>query len=105
MKNLHYLFAFAAFIASFAIGACTPDTPEPGPGANTSVEVLVGEPTAATVEITVKTSGVKEFAYILDKDVPSTAILAGGTKVEIEDTTVVSENKVLIQGLEANTSH
>ena len=106
MKNFkHYLIAMVALVAGFAISACTPDTPEPGPSAKTSIEVLVGEPTPASVEITVKTSGVKEFAYILDKDVPSTAILAGGTKVEIEDTTVVSENKVLIQGLEANTSH
>ena len=106
MKHFkHYLIAMVALVAGFAISACTPDTPEPGPSAKTSIEVLVGEPTPASVEITVKTSGVKEFAYILDKDVPSTAILAGGTKVEIEDTTVVSENKVLIQGLEANTSH
>ena len=105
MKNLHYLFAFAAFIASFAIGACTPDTPEPGPGAGTSVEVLVGEPTAATVEITVKTSGVKEFAYILDKDVVASAILAGGTKFEVKNTEGVSETKVNIQGLEPSTSY
>ena len=105
MKNLHYLFAFAAFIASFAIGACTPDTPEPGPSADTSVEVLVGEPTAATVEITVKTSGVKEFAYILDKDVVASAILAGGTKFEVKNTEGVSETKVNIQGLEPSTSY
>lgn len=104
MKNLHYIFAFAAFIASFAISACTPDTPEPGPGA-TSAEVIVGEPTAATVEITVKTSGIKEFAYILDKDVAATAILAGGTKIEIENTDGVSEKKVAIQGLEPSTSY
>ena len=105
MKNLHYLIAFAAFIASFAIGACTPDTPEPGPGANTSVEVLVGEPTAATVEITVKTSGVKEFAYILDKDIVASAILAGGTKFEVENAEGISQTKVLIQGLEPSTSY
>lgn len=105
MKNLHYLFAFAAFIASFAIGACTPDTPEPGPGAGTSVEVLVGEPTAATVEITVKTSGVKEFAYILDKDIVASAILAGGTKFEVENAEGISQTKVFIQALEPSTSY
>ena len=101
----HYLFAVVALVAGFAISACTPDTPEPGPSAKTSIEVLVGEPAPASVEITVKTTGIKEFAYILDKDRDATAILAGGTKVEIEDATVASENKVLIQGLEANTSH
>ena len=106
MKNFkHYLIAIVALVAGFAISACTPDTPEPGTGTKTSVEVLVGEPAPASVEITVKTTGIKEFAYILDKDVTSTAILAGGTKVVIEDATVASENKVLVQGLEPNTSY
>ena len=106
MKNFkHYLIAIVALVAGFAISACTPDTPEPGTGTKTSVEVLVGEPAPASVEITVKTTGIKEFAYILDKNVESTAILAGGTKVVIEDATVASENKVLVQGLEPNTSY
>ncbi len=106
MKNFsHYLFAVVALVAGIAISACTPDTPEPGPSAKTSVEVLVGEPSPASVEITVRTQGIKEFAYVLDKDRDATAILAGGTMVQIEDATVASENKVLIQGLEANTTH
>lgn len=105
MKNfLHLLIAFVAVVAGIAVSACTPDTPEPGTS-QTSIEVLVGEPTPATVDITVKTKGIKEFAYILDKDIPSTAILAGGTKVEIEDPTIASEKVVTIQGLEPNTSH
>ena len=103
----HYLFAVVALVAGFAISACTNDPANQGGGnsAKTSIEVLVGEPTPASVEITVKTTGIKEFAYILDKDRDATAILAGGTKVEIEDATVASENKVLIQGLEANSTH
>ena len=106
MKNFsHYLFAVVALVAGFAISACTPDTPEPGPSAETLVEVLVGEPSPASVEITVRTQGIKEFAYVLDKDRDATAILAGGTMVQIEDATVASENKVLIQGLDANTTH
>ena len=103
----HYLFAVVALVAGFAISACTNDPANQGGGnsAKTSIEVLVGEPAPASVEITVKTTGIKEFAYILDKDRDATAILAGGTKVEIEDATVASENKVLIQGLEANSTH
>ena len=78
MKNLfNYLVAFAAIIMGFAMSACTPDTPEPGAGV--SVAVVVDETTAATVSISVKTQGIKEFAYILDKEVAATAILAGGT--------------------------
>ncbi|MBQ6612691.1 MAG: hypothetical protein IIX19_03120, partial [Alistipes sp.] len=106
MKNfLHLLIAFFALVAGIAVSACTPDTPDGPQDGKTSVEVLVGEPSPASVEITVKTTGIKEFAYILDKDVPSTAILAGGTKVEIADPAIQSENTVTIQGLEPNTTH
>ncbi|MBO7261840.1 MAG: hypothetical protein J6U95_02775 [Alistipes sp.] len=100
MKNLfNYLVAFAAIIMGFAMSACTPDTPEPGAGV--SVAVVVDETTAATVSISVKTQGIKEFAYILDKEVAATAILAGGTKVEVDST----EENVTIQNLEPNTSY
>ena len=107
MKNFsHYLFAVVALVAGFAISACTPDEPTPGPDAKTSVEVTVGEPAPASVEITVTTQGIKEFAYIKrDEAVEATAILAGGTKVEIEDPTTVTESKVFIQGLEPNTPY
>ena len=105
MKNFsHYLFAVVALVVGFAISACTPE-PAPGPDAKTLVEVTVGEPAPASVEITVTTQGIKEFAYILDKDVPSTAILAGGTKVEIADPAAESQKVITIQGLEPNTSH
>ncbi len=100
MKNLfNYLVAFAAIIMGFAMSACTPDTPEPGAGV--SVAVVVDETTAATVSISVKTQGIKEFAYILDKEVAATAILAGGTKVEVDS----PEENVTIQNLEPNTSY
>ena len=107
MKNFsHYLFAVVALVAGFAISACTPDEPTPGPDAKTSVEVTVGEPAPASVEITITTQGIKEFAYIKrDEAVEATAILAGGTKVEIEDPTTVTESKVFIQGLEPNTPY
>ena len=106
MKNFsHLLIAFVTLVAGFAVSACTPDTPEPGPGTKTSVEVIVGETQATTAEIIVKTSGVKEFAYILDKDRDATAILAGGTKVEIENPNQANENTILIQGLDASSSH
>ena len=105
MKNLfNYLVAFAAIIMGFAMSACTPDTPEPGAGV--SVAVVVGEPTAATVEITVKTQGIKEFAYVQrDSEVGATAILAAGTKVTIDDTSVATDTKVNLQGLEPNTAY
>ena len=100
MKNLfNYLVAFAAIIMGFAMSACTPDTPEPGAGV--SVAVVVDETTAATVSISVKTQGIKEFAYILDKEVAATAILAGGTKVEVDS----PEENVTLQNLEPNTSY
>ena len=84
----HYLFAVVALVAGFAISACTNDPANQGGGnsAKTSIEVLVGEPTPASVEITVKTTGIKEFAYIVDKDVEASAILAGGIKTTIEAT-------------------
>ena len=100
MKNLfNYLVAFAAIIMGFAMSACTPDTPEPGAGV--SVAVVVDETTAATVSISVKTQGIKEFAYILDKEVAATAILAGGTKVEVDS----PEENVTLQNLEPNTTY
>lgn len=107
MKNFsHYLFAAVALVAAFAISACTPDTPGPGPSAKTSIEVLVGEPAPASVEITVKTQGIKEFAYMQREDaIDATGILAGGKKKTIEDTDVVTETKVLVDGLEPNTSY
>ncbi|MBO7306900.1 MAG: hypothetical protein J6U59_02610, partial [Alistipes sp.] len=106
MKNFsHLLTAFVALVAGIAVSACTPDTPEPGPSVQSSIEILVGEPTPASVDITVKTTGIKEFAYVLDKDRDATAILAGGDKVEIEDPSIENAKVVTIQGLEANTSH
>lgn len=107
MKNFkHYLFAVVALVAAFAIGACTKDPVNKGQSAKTSVEVLVGTPAPASVEITVKTQGIKEFAYARVAENPgATALLANGTKVTIENPDVVTESKAFIQGLEANTSY
>ena len=102
----HILFAVVALVAGFAISACTPDTPNGPTGTDASIEVVAGEPSATQVEITVKTKGIKEFAYVRrDEAIEATAILAGGTKVEIEDATVLTEEKILIQGLEPHKSY
>lgn len=71
----------------------------------TSVEVLVGKPTPVSVDVTIKTTNIKEFAYILDQDSDATFILVSGTKVEINDPTIVSEKVITIHSLEPNTSH
>ena len=74
-------------------------------GGKTSVEVLVGKPTPVSVDVTIKTTNIKEFAYILDLDSDATSILVSGTKVEIKDPTIVSEKVITIHSLEPNTSH
>ena len=76
-----------------------------GPSGITSVEVLVGKPTSASIDVTVQTTGIKEFAYILDKDYDAIAILNEGEKVHVENTAIASEKIVTIQNLEPNTSH
>lgn len=106
MKNFtRTLLAMFAVVAGFAIGACTPDPQNPAQGGKTIAEVLLGEPKATSIEITVKTQGIKEFAYVIDKDRDATAILAGGEKTTIENSNSLTEHKIEIMGLEASSSH
>ena len=108
MKNFtKRLFVMCAVIAGFAIGACTND-PEThgGKDVETSFEVVVGQPSATMVDITVKVQGIKEFAYVQrDTEVQASAILNAGVKTEVENANTQSEHKIHIQGLEAATSY
>ena len=107
MKNLkHYLIAAVALVAGFAISACTPDNVEDGKGGNTSAEVTVGDITPNGATITVKTEGIKEYAYIQREDaIDAAAIFVAGEKVTIEATDVVTTKEIKIQGLEPNTTY
>ena len=99
------LFAIFAVIAAFAINACTNDPEQPTNGGKVITEVVIGEPRATSVEITVKVQGIKEFAYVLDKEREATAILSGGEKTVVEKSDVLSEYKFEIMGLDASTTH
>ena len=85
MKNFKFsLLAIVALVASFAISSCTKDAPteskKPDNTNNVSIDITVGDATPSGANIVVKTKGIKEFAYIVDKDVEASAILAGGIK-------------------------
>ena len=110
MKNFKFsLLAIVALVASFAISSCTKDAPteskNPDNTNNVSIEITVGDATPSGANIVVKTKGIKEFAYIVDKDVEASAILAGGIKTTIEATNELTETNINIQGLEPTTTY
>ena len=106
MKNFNrFLIAAVALVAGFAMGACTPDNLDDEKGTETKAVVEVTELKPYGATITVVTSNIKEFAYLVDKDVPTSAILQAGEKTTFEDTTVETTTKVEISGFEANTTH
>ncbi|MBO7243557.1 MAG: hypothetical protein J6V19_07870 [Alistipes sp.] len=110
MKNFKFsLLAIVALVASFAISSCTKDAPteskKPDNTNNVSIEITVGDATPSGANIVVKTKGIKEFAYIVDKDVEASAILAGGIKTTIEATDELTETNINIQGLEPTTTY
>ena len=107
MKNFtKVLFVMCATIVGFAMGACTPDNTNGREEVKTSYEVVAGDPSATMVDLTVKVKGISEFAYVRrDTEVPASAIMNAGAKVEIEDATKLSEHTIKVQGLEASTSY
>ena len=108
MKNFtKSMLVMCLAIVGFAMAACTPDSTNDGRNeVKTTYEVVAGQPSATMVDITVKTKGIKEFAYVQrDTEVPATAIMSAGKKIEIEDANVLSEHTVQIQGLEASSSY
>lgn len=106
MKNFkHYLIAAVALVAGFAISACTPDSNTDGGKLTTVAEVSIAELSPNGATISVVTKNIKEFAYMLDKDVPTSAILQAGEKTTIAEPTVEKTTEIIIRNLEPNTTH
>lgn len=108
MRNFKsFLIVAMALIAGVAVSSCTKDPNGPKDDkTTTSVEVTVGDITPNGATITVKSEGIKEFAYIQREDaIDATAIFVGGEKVAIETTEVETSNSIKIQGLEPNTAY
>ncbi len=109
MKKLsHYLLATIAFVAAFAVSACTEDpTPTPGGKVETKVEVAVAETMANGAAITVTTQNVKEFAYVKrDTEIPATAILQSDElKTVIKETEVLTTTNITITGCSAGETY
>lgn len=105
MKNFKsFLIAAVAIIAGVAISSCTPEPVGPEKVV-TKAEVTVGELTPNGANITVVTQNISEFAYMVDRDVATSAILQAGEKTTIEDTDEVTTTAILLQGFEPNTTH
>ena len=107
MKNFNrFLIAAVALIAGFAMSACTPDDIDDKKQGKTTVAVSVGDITPNGATITVKTQGIKEYAYIRSEEPrEAPAILVGGEKVTIEATDVETTKEIKVQGLEPNTAY
>lgn len=105
MKNFKsFLIAAVAIIAGVAISSCTPEPVGPEKVA-TKAEVTVGELTPNGANITVVTQNISEFAYMVDRDVATSAILQAGEKTTIKNTDEVTTTNILLQGFEPNTTH
>ena len=105
MKNFKsFLIAAVAIIAGVAISSCTPEPVGPEKVA-TKAEVTVGELTPNGANIAVVTQNISEFAYMVDRDVATSAILQAGEKTTIKNTDEVTTTNILLQGFEPNTTH
>ena len=106
MKNFYRtICAIFAFVVALAMGACNNDPQLEGEN-TTSVtfNVEVVRPTPNGAEIAVTVQNVKMFAYVKrETDIKAVPILADGTKVTVEDPTVLSTKNITIQGLEPNS--
>ena len=109
MKKLsHILFATIAFVAAFAVSACTKDSTTPTGGTvETSVEIEVAEVMASGASINVTTQNVKEFAYVIrDTEIPASAILQSDEfKTKIENSNEVTKTAITITGCNANETY
>jgi hypothetical protein len=105
MKNFKsFLIAAVAIIAGVAISSCTPEPVGPEK-VTTKANVEVAELTPNGATIKVLTQNISEFAYMLDKDVPTSAILQAGEKTTIAEPAVEKVTDVVIRNLEPNSTH
>ncbi len=104
MKNFNRaLCAIFALVVAFTMGACT--DPEVDAG-GTTYNVAVSKPTPMGAEIDVTVKNIKEFAYFQsDSDLPAAAILKAGKVVKVENSASKTTKKVVIDGLQPNTSY
>ena len=106
MKNFKsFLIAAIAIIACVAVSSCTKDPEGTTDKVVTKAEATVSELTPNGATITVETQNISEFAYMVDKDVPTSAILQAGEKTTIENTDVATTTTILLQGFEPSTTH
>ena len=105
MKNFkYYLFATAALLFGFAMGACTPDEPV-NQGTEAKASVVVASVGSSSATLNVVTTGVTDFAYIMNEsELPATAIFGAGTTVSLEDATVETTTEVVVNRLESETT-
>lgn len=104
MKNFNRaLCAIFAFVVAFTMGACT----DPGLDAGgTTYNVAVSKPTPMGAEIDVTVKNIKEFAYFQsESDLPAAAILMGGKVVKVENPASTTKKRVVIDGLQPNTTY
>ena len=106
MKNFkYYLFATAALLFGFAMGACTPDEPV-NQGTEAKASVVVASVGSSSATLNVVTTGVTDFAYIMNEsELPATAIFGAGTTVSLEDATVETTTEVVVNRLESETTY
>ena len=105
MKNFKfYVFAVVALVMGVSLASCQndPDTDNKGNG-KLKVEVKVAsvEPGGATIQVV--TSGIKEFAYVADQELPETAIFVAGETKTIADPTIETTTTLTILGKDVNT--
>lgn len=106
MKNFkYYLFATAALLFGFAMGACTPDEPV-NQGTEAKASVVVASVGSSSATLNVVTTGVTDFAYIMNEsELPATAIFGAGTTVSLEDATVETTTEVVVNRLESESTY
>ena len=107
MKDLATkLIAVFAIIVGFTLSSCIPDATEPANNAAVK-EVSVDHPTPNGAEVIVLTKNIKEFTYVINKDIDAAAIMKAGADnmKTISDTEASTTTTVSIRGLEPDTAY
>ncbi len=110
MKNFKYfLLATIALIGGFALASCEPDPMDEGTRLQDAVvvNIEVGYIDQTTANFTIKTTGLKDFAWLrTDKtDIEATAILGGGEMVEIEDASIETTTDIKFENLDPSSTY